>query len=339
LSDRRLPTVLAVPIVVYALALLVYLLLRFTLRDTVWWLAFLHNFAPYYFLPLLVLVPLLLLAGARRMGLRLLPLLLVAVLLYGPRWLPHSISTAAAERFKVVSFNILPFNPDLDRVADWLAGQQADLVLLQELGPEKSAQLFNLLPAVYPHRALITGSTTALLTNWLITSSELVDLGGWFVTRFVLDVDGEALTVYNIHMPVPALENQAHLNLPIDNGFVQLFLKYDETWRNGRIRELLARIAEESGPFIVAGDFNTSDNAMIYDELAAVMRDSWRETSTGLGATWPAGVGEEGIPAVIPTLLRLDYIWHSPDLPAYSTTIGPHLGSDHLPVIANLARP
>jgi len=40
----------------YALGLVIYLVLRFTLHDSLWWLAFLHIFGPFYFLPLPVLM-------------------------------------------------------------------------------------------------------------------------------------------------------------------------------------------------------------------------------------------------------------------------------------------
>ncbi|MBZ0300947.1 MAG: endonuclease/exonuclease/phosphatase, partial [Anaerolineae bacterium] len=77
----------------------------------------------------------------------------------------------------------------------------------------------------------------------------------------------------------------------------------------------------------------------IYGELAAAMGDSFRETSAGLGTTWPAARGDDDIPALIPPVLRLDYIWHSRQLRTLSTEIGPDLGSDHLPVVAVLALP
>ena len=62
------------------------------------------------------------------------------------------------------------------------------------------------------------------------------------------------------------------------------------------------------------------------------MHDSFREAAIGLGATWPANA------APWPPLLRLDYVWHSDGLRAVSAETGPHLGSDHLPLVVTLAR-
>ena len=40
--------------------------------------------------------------------------------------------------------------------------------------------------------------------------------------------------------------------------------------------------------------------------------------------------------AFIPPLLRLDYIWHTPDLRASQAWLGDPFGSDHRPVVAIL---
>src|SRR5690606_728704 len=105
----------------YALALIVYGVLRFALRDTLWWLAFLHNFAPDYFAPLLVLIPRLLMAGARRAAVRLLPLLLIGLFLFGPRWLPRPalVNAEEGQAIKLVSFNVLVLTEDYTRITRW----------------------------------------------------------------------------------------------------------------------------------------------------------------------------------------------------------------------------
>ena len=86
-------------------------------------------------------------------------------------------------------------------------------------------------------------------------------------------------------------------------------------------------------PAIVAGDFNMSDASLIYDEIAALLTDAWREAGNGAGRTWP--VAEEiGLPRLIHPLLRIDYVWHSPHLRAAAAAVGAAIGSDHLPLAA-----
>lgn len=323
----------------YTVLLLAYLLLRGLVGDAWWWLAFLHNFAPYYFLPLVVLLPPAILLRLRGSAARLAVLLVIGVALYGGRWLPGGTALAAAdgEPLRVVTFNVLPINPDFERIAAWLRTTDADVILLQELPPEKSAIMADWLAADYPYVDAIPETTQITLSRTPFESMEPIDLGGWWVSRLTLDHAGRTVALYNVHMAMPTRDTP-HLTLPINNGFVQLALQYDETRRNRLIRALLDIVQAEERPYIVAGDFNTSDNAVIYDEMAARMADSYREAAAGLGGTWPAGVGEEGFPAWIPPLLRIDYVWHSRHFHTQQAAIGPQLGSDHLPLVVDLMR-
>ena len=324
----------------YAALLIVYLVLRLWLADSFWWLALLHNFAPYYFVPLLIVLPLLWMVGMRRTLIRLLPLVLIGVWLYGPRFVPKA--TAIGEpALKIVTFNIQFALGGLEGIVDWLLAGDADLVLLQEVGPDNSAHIFALLGEYYPYTVDLVGTTQATLSRLSIIHHERIDLsltddqrtqlGSWFADRLVVEVEGEPLTVYNVHLPLP-VRDTPRLALNIDNGLVQLALHYDEIRRNILTHNLLTMIDEEPLPYIVAGDFNTSDNALIYHELAVRMHDSFREVAVGLGSTWPINLSG------LQPLVRLDYVWHSNDLRALTAEIGPTLGSDHLPLVVTLAR-
>jgi endonuclease/exonuclease/phosphatase family metal-dependent hydrolase len=116
---------------------------------------------------------------------------------------------------------------------------------------------------------------------------------------------------------------------------VQNILSYDNTRRNEEIRNLLRRIEKEEYPYIIAGDFNMSDQTVIYGEISAEMTDSFREAGTGSGNSWPVLVLDH-ITTLIPPLLRVDYIWHSQEFRTVEAFRGPELGSDHLPLVAEL---
>ncbi len=323
----------------YALGVVIYLLLRLIVRDGWWWLAFLHNFTPYYFAPVLLLLPMALLLRQRVMFLRLLPLLVIGLILYGPYWLPRPQPvTADSSTFKMVTFNVLPDLRPMDAIADWLRTEDADLVLLQELPTAPATELRAALKDDYAFSDdNLLGTTQLSLSQHEILSAEEIDLGTWWIRRLVLNINDRELAVYNVHMPLPTRAAPASLEEYNANGMLPLLMQYDETRRNMLIRALLTRLQDETLPYIVAGDFNTSDNAVIYAEMTAVMGDSFREVAIGFGATFPADVGEEGIPDFIPPLLRIDYVWHSPQLVPVNAATGPHLGSDHLPLIVNLA--
>jgi vancomycin resistance protein VanJ len=330
---------------VYALALLAYLLLRLAAGDRWWWLAFLHNFAPYYFAPLLILLPGALLLGDRASAARLAPLLAVGALWFGPLWLPDGAAPDDAPALEVVSFNILYNNPRLDDVAAWLRETDADIVVLQEVVPTSAAYLLAALGDVYAYDDRdLRGTTQLTLSRLPIVFAEEIYLGRWWARRLELDDNGQRIAVYNVHLPMPVGETRRLSWLPIPAAVarmapVELALRYDETQRNARLRTLLEMLEQEPLPFIVAGDFNTSDNAVIYGELRAALGDSFREAGRGPGATWPADLGDDGLPAILPPLIRIDYVWHSADFRALRAHTGPALGSDHLPVRVSLSRP
>ena len=320
---------------IYALLLAIYLILRFVVGDRFWWLAFLNNFAPYYFLPLVIFVPLALIERRWSSLARLLPFVLIALLLYGPYWLPKNVAAAAEDQpLKVLTFNVLPANPRLDDVIDWIREMDADIVLLQELAPHVKTRLRDELADLYPYSDDLPDNQLTLSRYELLTN-ETVELVGWWAQRSTFAINGRTIAIYNIHLIVPTNE-VPHFYTPIDNGFVHLVLQYDETRRNAQIHALLERLKTESLPYIVAGDFNTSDNAIIYGEMSAALHDSFRESGIGMGASWTDETGEEGLPNFLPPLIRIDYVWHSDEIKAISANVGPRLGSDHLPLIVSL---
>ena len=314
----------------YTLLLIAYLLLRVLAGDRWWWLALLHNGAPYYFAPLVVLLPLTLLARARRAAGRLVLLGLVGALWFGPLWLPRPApAPAEGTRIDLISFNIAPGVERLDEIADWLIEADAALVLIQELPPTRADQLRAALRATYPYVGDAPDLPPFVLSRFPVESVEAVPLGeAWWVERVVVDVEGRALALYNVHLAMPLLD-APRIDAP---NPLTLMLAYDETRRNAQIRALLDHLAAEPLPFIVAGDFNTSDHSPIYDELAAALGDAYRAVAPGLGRTWPAGPVEEGIPALVPRLLRLDYAFHGDGLRPLNAALGPGFGSDHLPL-------
>lgn len=327
----------------YTLALLAFLVLRFAARDSLWWVAFLSDFTLWYFLPLTVLFPLALLARAKRGILLMLPLVLIGIILFGRYFLPKATAQPAETTLDVITFNVWGANPQIERVEAWLREQDADVVLLQEALPAWLNGGLAALRDVYPYQF---GDTTEL--GWwgsvILSKYPAVSEQEFVVTadsipyfqRVTLDVDGEHITVYNVHVPMPT-GDEPHFAFDTQNGFLNMLLKYDPEPRDVGIRTLLSALDAEIYPFIVGGDFNMSDQAAIYDDLATCMGDSFREAGYGLGASWPLAE-IAGLPSFVPPLVRIDYVWHSRDFEATSALQGPHLNSDHLPLSVTLSR-
>ncbi len=135
----------------YSLALALYLILRTAFGDGLWWLAFLNNFAPFYFLPLIVLLTLALLLRVRRMAF-LLPFALIGLIWFGPYYLPRSAPAPTGSTLCVLTFNVWGDNRHLPEVEAWLRDMGADLVLMQEVPPSYGEHGLVALRDLYPYQ-------------------------------------------------------------------------------------------------------------------------------------------------------------------------------------------
>lgn len=328
---HRLRALILAAVNLYAFGLILYLLLRLLLGDDLWWMGLINNFVPLYFLPLIVLLPLALMLRAPWVFVRLLPLVLIGVLWFGPLFLPRSVAAVAGDDLKVVTFNMLMGNDRIDDIRAWMTAQDPDLVLMQEVIPHDCCPLPEMpddytmiLPDDFgPH-----GFGPAIFSRLPVADVEIFSLESTRKQiRVEVDLNGQRIAVYNMHLQLPTLRPQRN------NGSITF---YDESTRRRQVAALITRLENESLPYVVAGDFNLSDMSEAYAELAAVMDDSFRQTATGFGMTWPAyRDGSEQLALMTP-VMRLDYVWYSAAFRAVDGYRGPFLGSDHLPVVARL---
>lgn len=324
----------------YAISLISYLVLRLLIADRYWLLAFVNNFAPFLFLPLLIFLPITLLLRVRWLIGAMLILTVIGVIWIGPYYLPKAHAAATGPTLRIVTFNIWGDNQHLTEVEAWLRQVNADVVFLQEIPQTYADKGVAALKDVYPYQfnqGWAFGNIA--LSRYPLITTDNFDLVGDgsrpAEQRLTIDLSGQTIALYNIHFMLP-IRDAPRLSLPFDNPFINMTLKYDDGTRNHEINKLLARLKTEINPYIVAGDFNMSDQTVIYRDVAAIMRDSFREVSTGYGASWP--ISEvAGTPRFLPPLVRIDYIWHSDQFRAVDIQQGPKLGSDHLPLYGTLA--
>lgn len=227
----------------------------------------------------------------------------------------------------VMSYNVLGYNTDARAVVAAIRASNADVVALQELNPGNAEAIRRELGGEYPYQVLdpangVTGGGV-ISRRPLRTSGERLP-GVWIGTPQVLSLDlaGRPITLLRFHA-------------------------YSGTWAV-REREAEARVVAElaasRGPLIAAGDLNATDLSAAYGTITGVLRDSWREAGWGFGHTFPGADSPGGSrPKIagfpVPMwLVRIDHIFHSPDLIARAARIGPHDGvSDHRPVIAEIS--
>jgi endonuclease/exonuclease/phosphatase (EEP) superfamily protein YafD len=331
----------------YVLLMALYVVLRVTLQDSLWFMSLLNSFALLLFAPLPLLLMLSLVIFSPRILILLLVVLIGLLLWVGPRFVPKSGSVVDANMptLRVMTNNLSHFNAEPERIPALIVSQSPDIIFLQEVELSTEPDVSTVLASVYPYHSVQLDDmregmyTAANLTYSRVpfVSSEQIDPripDMPLIYRSVIEHDGQQIALYNVHLLSPGSSTPRFTDR-ITNYFIRYALDYDETARNRQIDALLAFLTTEPLSYIVAGDFNTSDFSMTYTQITSQMKDSFAESGIGLGGSWPA-TRAFGWPAFIPPVIRIDYIWHSAGLQSVKAWQGAYTGSDHLPVFTDL---
>lgn len=208
----------------------------------------------------------------------------------------------------------------MPRVTEAISKLDSDLIGVAEYEPTESTELFDQLTDSYPFHVFYPGDTdVGLLSRYPILSQQFIappDTRSPFI-RALVDIQGTPVVVYVVHLTSP------EMSLPFT---------YDDSARNREVAMVVDRLREETGPTLVLGDFNLSDQSDAYQSLDHVLTDAFREAGRGLGFTFPSQR------RFIPPLIRIDYVWHSDHFVTHDAWVEQDSGtSDHLPVTAVVA--
>ena len=236
-------------------------------------------------------------------ALSLLAVCLVAIV--GPR-LPQR--TAAPVRpIRIVSDNVFNTSQWPGLAAQTMTSRGADVIVSVEMGRSYWEHLQEYTTA-YPYTAI--KSEQSILSRWPVEALPLADgLPEDRIMRAALDVDGERVIVYVVHLFNPTHETT-----------------FDAQQR--LLDQLVGAMDAETDPVIVAGDLNLSDRSegyrMLDDHFADAMRTGWWAGSTYRHGLWRA------------LLLRIDQIlvpldWCTADAETFRVP-----GSDHMGVQATV---
>ena len=330
---------------VHIAIMIVYLPLSFLLGDRFWLLAFINNYRIYLFLPLVLIIPFGLVMRRIWIIIPSVILAIIGIILVAPYFIPKSLAPAAGPMLSVVTFDVSAANTDLSAIKDWLLQTNADVILLQEVNTFqiRKGQLSGSSKRFpFQHGVFFSDVPWGnfILSRYPIRKIDKLDIerGASIAMqqRYEIDVNGQIVAVYNTNFAYPLIPGGLpRFRIPLAIPVVQAALLYDPGMRDSQIRAFLNIFQYETRPFVVAGNFNMSDQTRLYGEVARTMRDSFREGALGLGATWPLTPGNSLMARLTSPLFRVDYIWHSDSLRTVSADRGPRgLGSDHLPVYA-----
>lgn len=245
------------------------------------------------------------LAFAAVCGLRLAPL-------YLPE--PPSAAPAGATSLRVVVANACVQNPTPERLREWIEREQPDLFAVLEYSPLHQRAL-EPLRARYPHAVETVQSDpfgVALFSRLPLLEARRAALGSAFAQAVfaIVESGGIRIGIAVTHPPPPVSRT------------------YSDA-RDLGLEQLVAELAQLPRSRILVGDLNTTRWSAAFERLLA---------DTGL-RDGCEGFGYQGSWHVaLPALLRIpiDHVLVSDDLVVTRRELGPDVGSDHLPVVAEI---
>jgi endonuclease/exonuclease/phosphatase (EEP) superfamily protein YafD len=328
-----------VALAAYAVFVVGWLLARGWMGDSQWQVAILNTFPVLVFAPLpLALVVAVLVR--RRAGWALVALpLAVWLALFGWRYLPRTAAAeAAGPELRVMAFNVLYTNRDLNALEAAIAEADPDLIAFSELSPGVHRLLGERLADRYPYRTLRT-LTGAWFGNGIYSRWPLEDLGslqtGRGLRSAAADVQLPTGTVRFVALH-PWATAVGERFADIEPGIQQTFRDRDA--QVAAVCEYLDAWGDR--PVILAGDLNLSEFSDAYRCLGDRLNDGFREVGQGYGNTWPNARNSQW-PwrrlGRLPLLARIDYVLHSDHWRAVEAHVPDTAGgSDHRPVVVTL---
>jgi endonuclease/exonuclease/phosphatase (EEP) superfamily protein YafD len=227
--------------------------------------------------------------------------------------LKPAMAAAQATGPKVFALNVWGRNRSYDQVLDLVRREDADVVVLIEVTREWRRALMAL-KRDYPYHVDCIGNSNCDLMlfskrKWVSAAALHDPVTYASVIEARIEFDDGPLTVIG-----------THLMRPIGLGDLEGQMAQTEV--------LARRVDAASGRKLVVGDFNAVPWGRVVTTLET--RTGLR-VLPGLEGTWPA-------PMPWPLRLPIDNAMVSADVAVATRRIGPVVGSDHAPVIVQLAR-
>jgi len=213
---------------------------------------------------------------------------------------------------ELLSANVLFKNHSATRLLEIVHDASPDVVLLVEYTPEW-AEMVGELRAAYPHhleRPRRDPYGIALFSRYELDGVAPFALGDTTAVEASVRTPSGRLALIGVHLRAPTTPSLAAM-------------------RNRQLDEIAARVARANGPLAVMGDFNITPYSPYFQDWLA---------RTGLTDTRRGRTPSPSWPTMLPILsIPIDHCAVSHDVVIISHRRLPAFGSDHYPILAELA--
>jgi endonuclease/exonuclease/phosphatase (EEP) superfamily protein YafD len=236
--------------------------------------------------------------------------------------MPRATEKPAGKSLRVATVNLLWGSESFDALEPWLDEEQPAVVFISEVDSKRLPRIEGLRERGYPYQfvepplpewhAKTWGN--AVISRLPLSQSEVRWPGPILDAR--VEFEGRALRVLGAH--------------PLRPGRAEM------THRRNVVLAELGVLAGERADVVVLGDLNMTESTPRFGELLEA--GHLADTRAGRG---PMGTWRVTVPRVYwdlrPLRLPLDHVLIGPGLAVLDRRIGPDIGSDHLPVTADVA--
>ena len=230
---------------------------------------------------------------------------------------PSTLADAVEINLRIVTANLLKSNLKHDLFLEFIEDADPDVIFIQELDGAWANSLYAL-DEDYPYNAVIPSPGdfgVALFSRIPLDPVEIT-----YFTDSVLPWVHAELTVNGRHLSILSY----HIWPPVSRDRLET--------RDGDLDFLAKYVADAEDLVLVAGDFNVTPWSPSYKKMIRASGLKNARRGFGIKPTWAA------IPSPI-ALLPLDHVLLSPEIAVKSLRVGPRIGSDHRPLIVDLAIP
>ncbi len=224
-------------------------------------------------------------------------------------------SSVSANRLRLFHANVFEKSSDYQVVLDKVKEADVDIVVLQEVTEEWSNKV-KTLKSSYPYAEFAprpAGAGMAVLSRYPFENFQILtfDATPHIAILARVNVNETTLTLLSLHPTTPITSENVRN-------------------RNQQFKEAAILLKSIGGPKILVGDLNTTMWSPYFTTLLSNSGLGEARLGFGLGTTWPEP---------FPPFLRLpiDHCLVSRDITVEKMFVGPNTGSDHRPLILDLA--
>lgn len=245
----------------------------------------------------------------------------------------HRIGAPAGSIIRVMELNADGNRSDVAAILAEIAKQQPEIMTIAECGESLKAALARL-PGHHLH--------TAMNAICLLTRGDIVEWAERDPSHDIWQEGGSGAIARAIVSTPAGLVRVGLVHLETPRNALQMYVDKSEILKQGPVtRANMAQRDRESGlaaawmtqgpelPTIIAGDFNLPIESAIYRKYWGGYRNAFSDVGFGTGHTkhtrlWGA---------------RIDHILGNAEVVPVRSYVGSDVGSDHWPLIADLALP